>query len=110
MLQYGFTFTVTCFPVFASLQTLIAYADGDGSLITNTIITILAGAVAVLWKRIEANYKKLETENSGLKFEISLTKDKIKDCETDRTDLRREIETMKQNGCTFAKICNKKDN
>jgi peptidoglycan hydrolase CwlO-like protein len=109
MLQNVFTFVTTCFPVFTVLQTIIGFADGDGSLVTNTIITILAGAVAVLWKRIEANYKKLETENSNLKLDVSATKSKIDECEKDRKNLREEVEALKERGCTLAHICSKKE-
>lgn len=110
MTQYVFTFVTTCFPVFTIAQTLVAYTDADGSLVTNTIITILAGAVAILWKRVEANYKKLETENNQLKVNVALAKTKIEECEDDRKNLRIEVEHLKEQGCTFAKICNKKDN
>lgn len=109
MHQYLFTFVAACFPVFTSMQTLIAYTDGDYSLVTNTIITLLAGAVAVLWKRVEANYKKLERENSELKFNVTLANTKIEECETDRKDLRVKVEALEKQGCTLAHICEKRD-
>jgi hypothetical protein len=109
MLQNVFTFVTTCFPVFTVMQTIIAYADGDGSLVTNTIITILAGAVAVLWKRIEANYRKQEVENNSLKIEVKSAKEKITECEEDRRNLREEVEALKERGCTLAHVCPKKE-
>ena len=109
MTQYVFTFVTTCFPVFTIAQTLVAYTDADGSLVTNTIITILAGAVAILWRRVEANYKKLETENNHLKINVALAKTKIDECEEDRKNLREEVEALKTRGCTLAEICTKKD-
>jgi len=99
MTSHLFTFISTCFPVFASIQTILAYSDGDSSLITNTIITILAGAVAVLWRKIEANYRKLETENNNLKIDIGVAKTRIDECEEDRKDLRQEVEMLKIKTC-----------
>lgn len=78
-------------------------------MVTNTIITILAGAVAVLWKRVEANYKKLETENNQLKVSVAFAKTKIEECEEDRKNLREEVDELKKQGCSLANACNKKD-
>jgi hypothetical protein len=95
-----FTFITTCFPVFTSIQTILAFSDGDDSLVTNTIITILAGAVAILWRKIEANYKKLETENNNLKVHLNVAKTRIDECEEDRKDLRQEVENLKNKHLT----------
>lgn len=109
MTQYVFTFIATCFPVFTLAQTLIAFSQDNSSLVTNTIITILAGAVAILWKKIEANYKKLEADNNQLKVSVALANTKIDECEKDRSNLRKEIEELKQQGCSIASVCLKKD-
>lgn len=109
MTQHVFTFVTTCFPIFTIIHTIIGYADGDSSLITNTIITILAGAVAVLWKKIEANYKKQETENINLKIEVKSAKEKISECEEDRKNLRKELEDLKERGCLLPHVCKKKE-
>lgn len=109
MIQHVFTFVTTCFPVFTIMQIMIGFAEGDGSLVTNTIITILAGAVAVLWRRIEANYKKQEIENNNLKIEVKSAKQKIVECEEDRKNLRKELEDLKERGCPLPHVCTKKE-
>ena len=100
MNDHLFTFITTCFPVFTSIQIILAFSDGDESLVTNTIITILAGAVAILWRKIEANYKKLETENNNLKVNLNVAKTRIDECEEDRKDLRQEVENLKNKHLT----------
>lgn len=108
MYGYGMTFTSTCLTVFSGMTALIGFSEGTGTIITNTIITILAGAVAILWKKIDKHYRDLDAENKAISSELKLVAKRNDDCEDDRRRLQFEIDQIKKAGCSLSENCNKR--
>lgn len=101
MQEFSFHLMTVGLSIYSGIYSVVAYADGSDGTIANVIITILASAVAILWRKVEANYKKLDKANSQLSSELLIAKSKIEECETDRTHIKNELHIIKSTGCTL---------
>lgn len=94
-------FSTVTLTVYSGLFTLGQVLGNSEDTVSNVVITILAGAVAVLWKKIEANYKKLEASNKQLGIDLSIANSKIDECELDRNRIKEELIELKAHFQTY---------
>jgi len=98
MSEYWMSFTTTTLTVLSGGVALAqATTPPDGDSITNYIVAILAGAVAVLWKKVDSHYKKIDAENKQFKAELVRLEKRNDDCEEDRKRIKHELEELKLN-------------
>ena len=110
MQEVSFHLMTVGLSVYSGIYSVVAYAEGGDGTVANIIITILASAVAILWRKVEANYKKLDKANSKLSADLLLANSKIEECETDRTHIKNELHIIKSTGCTLGGGCMHKGN
>ncbi len=99
MYEYMMSFSTTGLAVYSITTTILATGEVEQNTVTNVIITILASAVAILWKKVDKHYKKVEIENSGFKADLLIQKQRNDICEADRIRIQQELSYLKINGC-----------
>ena len=93
------SFSTVSLAVYSMSTTLIASGEVSQDTVTNIIITVLASAVAILWKKVDSYYKKVEIENAKFKAELLVQEKRNDICEEDRVRIQKELDDIKKNGC-----------
>lgn len=94
--DYAATFVTIWISAFAGMKVVIGYAESYGDEITQLIIVTLAGAVGILWKRLDSHYKKVEAELSGAKLKLAKCEENMDECEKDRSAIKAELNILKE--------------
>ncbi len=93
--DYAVAFFASGISAYAGITAILGFTSSDSDKVMNTIIAIMAGAVGVLWKRLDAHYKKVEKNFLESQITIKTLEAKVDECEKDRAAIKAELETLR---------------